>query len=81
MYWQHTAGWGGGGGGGKGLVGRGGVVAILLSMLHVKETEISSCRLGLWLACAFTFFSPFHPRAYLWPVLANQKKTVFNNVI
>ena len=78
MYWQHTAGWGGGEASDP---VQGGGVAILLSMLHVKETEISSCRLGLWLACAFTFFSPFHPRAYLWPVLANQKKTVFNNVI
>lgn len=27
------------------------------------------------------FFFPFHPRAYLLPVLANQEKTVFNNVI
>ena len=30
-------------------------VAILLGMLYVKETGISSGRLGLWLACAFTF--------------------------
>ena len=27
--------------------------AILLGLLHVKETGISSCRLSLWLLCAF----------------------------
>ena len=37
--------------------GRGGGVeglAILLGMLHAKETRISSGHLGLWLVCAFT---------------------------
>ena len=29
--------------------------AILLDMLHAKETEISFSRLGLWLMCTFTF--------------------------
>ena len=37
-----------GGGGMEGL-------AILLGMLHPKETRISSGHLGLWLACAYTF--------------------------
>ena len=31
-------------------------VAILLGMLHAKETGISSGRFSLWLLCAFTFF-------------------------
>ena len=31
-------------------------VAILLGMLHAKETGISSGNLCLWLMCAFTFF-------------------------
>ena len=37
--------------------GMGGVegLAILLGMLHAKETRISSGHLGLWLVCAFTF--------------------------
>ena len=35
-----------------------GGVAILLGMLHAKETRISSGQLGLWLVCAFNFFSP-----------------------
>ena len=35
------------------LSGRG--VAILLGMLHVKETGITSGRLGLWLVCALAF--------------------------
>ena len=30
--------------------------AILLGMLHAKETGISSGHLSLWLVCAFTFF-------------------------
>ena len=30
-------------------------VAILLGMLHAKETWISSGRLGLWVVCALTF--------------------------
>ena len=68
-------------GGGVGKRSCPGGVAILLSMLHAKETEISSRHLGLWLAWAFTFFFTFHPRAYLLPVLANQEKTVLNNVI
>ena len=33
-----------------------GGVGILLGMLHVKETGISSGRLGLWLVCALTIF-------------------------
>ena len=36
--------------------------AILLGLLHVKETGISSCRLSLWLLCAFFslfFFTSF----------------------
>ena len=33
----------------------GGGVAIPLGMRHVKETGISSGRLGLWLVCAVTF--------------------------
>ena len=40
---------------GTGVVMRGGV-AILLGMLHAKETGISSGRLGLWLSCAFFAF-------------------------
>ena len=38
--------------------GEGGGVAILLGMLHAKETGISFKRLGLWLVCAFilTYF-------------------------
>ena len=32
-----------------------GGVAILLGMLHAKETRTNSSRLGLWLVCAFTF--------------------------
>ena len=32
-------------------------VAILLGMLHAKETGISSGNLCLWLMCAFTFFT------------------------
>ena len=32
-----------------------GVAAILLCMLHAKETGISSGHLGLRLVCAFTF--------------------------
>ena len=32
-----------------------GGVAILLGMLHAKETGITSGRLGLWLVCVFTF--------------------------
>ena len=32
-----------------------GRVAILLGMLHAKETRTNSSRLGLWLVCAFTF--------------------------
>ena len=32
-----------------------GRVAILLGMLHAKETGMSSGRLGVWLVCAFTF--------------------------
>ena len=35
---------------------QGGVV-ILLGMLHTKETQISFGHLGLWLMCAFTFFT------------------------
>ena len=31
-------------------------VAILLGMLHAKETGIRSGRLCLWLVCAFTFY-------------------------
>ena len=31
--------------------------------------------------CVPLLFFPFHPRAYLLPVLANQEKTVLNNVI
>ena len=34
-----------------------GGVAILLGMLHAKETGISSVHLGLLLVCTFTFFS------------------------
>ena len=34
-----------------------GGVAILPGMLHAKETGISCRRLGLWLVCAFTFFT------------------------
>ena len=37
-----------------------GGVAILLDMLHAKETGISSGRLGLWLVCAFPFIFPFN---------------------
>ena len=33
----------------------GGGVAILLGMLHVKETRISSGRMGLWLVCTFIY--------------------------
>ena len=36
--------------------GWGGGVAILLGMLHAKETGISSGLFGLQLVCAFTFF-------------------------
>ena len=50
--WEITLRWtsipSGGGGGGR--------VAILLGMLHAKETGISSGHLSLWLVCAFTFF-------------------------
>ena len=31
--------------------------AVLLEMLHAKETGISLVRLGLWLVCAITFTS------------------------
>ena len=56
---------------------------MLLSMLHTKETGISSGRLGLWLACTFPFFylSPNGTNTNKLPGLANQEKTVFNNVI
>ena len=37
-----------------------GGVAILLGMLHAKETRISCGHLGLWLICAFTFFYHSH---------------------
>ena len=37
-----------------------GGVAILLGMLHAKETRISCGHLGLWLMCAFTFFYHSH---------------------
>ena len=40
-----------------GLASRPGEVAILLGMLHAKETGISSGRVGLWLGCAFTSFN------------------------
>ena len=40
-----------------------GGVAILLGMLHDKETWISSGRLALWLVCAFTFL-PFTERTF-----------------
>ena len=35
-------------------------VAILLGMLHAKETRISCGHLGLWLMCAFTIFYHSH---------------------
>ena len=47
---QHTA----GGNPAKDLHPIQGEVAILLGMLHAKETWISSGRLGLWLMYAFT---------------------------
>ena len=34
-----------------------GEVAILLSMLHAKETGMSAGGWGLWLMCAFKFFN------------------------
>ena len=52
-YWQHSA--VRGGGVNPAILSRRGGVAILLSMLHATETEISSCRLGLWLACTLPF--------------------------
>ena len=60
-----------------------GGVAMLLSMLHAKETGISSCRLGLWLACTFPFLylSSKGINTNKLPGLANQEKIVFNNVI
>ena len=38
------------------ILSRGGGEAILLGMLHAKETRISSGRLGLRLECAFAFY-------------------------
>ena len=38
----------------NGLTSCPGGVAILLGMLHTKESGISSGRLGLWLLCIFT---------------------------
>ena len=46
--WEITLRW-------TSIPSRGGV-AILLGMLHAKETGISSSRLSLWLVCAITFF-------------------------
>ena len=46
--WEVTLRW-------TSIPSRGGV-AILLGMLHAKETGISSGRFSLWLLCAFTFF-------------------------
>ena len=37
---------------------------ILQGMLHAKETEISSGRLGLWLVWAFTCCTVWKPRNY-----------------
>ena len=34
-----------------------GRVAILLGMLHAKETGMSAGGWGLWVVCAFIFFS------------------------
>ena len=49
------------GGGGGGLASHPGEVAIILGMLHAKQTRISSGHLGLWLVCAFFTFLPFIP--------------------
>ena len=61
-YQWHTAKEGGGGGCNPAMDWypiQGGV-AILLGMLHAKETRISCGHLGLWLICAFTFFYHSH---------------------
>ena len=41
-----------------GLASRLGGVAILLGMLHAKDTGIGSKHVGLWLVCSLTFYLP-----------------------
>ena len=50
-----------------------GGVAILLGMLHAKETGISSVHLGLLLVCTFTFFFSVQIK-YLEAVVGKFKK-------
>ena len=52
-----------------------GRVAILLGMLHAKETWISSGRLDLWLVCAFTFLPFFNAS-----VRISSEKVIFHYV-
>ena len=50
------------------------------AILSRGEKQYSAVVWAFDLCVPFLFF-PFHPRAYLLPVLANQEKTVLNNVI
>ena len=55
---------------GRGGEGGGGV-AILLGMLHAKETGISFNRLGLWLVCAFilTYVISWYMLKYMYTAI------------
>ena len=55
-----------------------GGVAMLLGMLHAKETRISCGHLGLWLMCAFTFFT-IATKCICWAVVQT-KMTDFSSL-
>ena len=69
LHWTSIASRGGGG------------VAILLGMLHYKETAISSGRLGLWLVCTFNVIYSIQLKNITHKMLSTKTYTILSSYL